>query len=139
MGSLGNNYENQMLDSMLGDDHSARFPADVYVGLFTTTPTDAAYGIEVAFAGDYDRILVPNDSANWPDAINATKQNLLDIEFAVPTADWGLVKGWAILDDPALATIAHIIAYGAFSAPVNVLNGSTAPKIAAYTLGLQAN
>lgn len=138
MGSLSDTYENAMLDSILGDDHSARFPATVYLALFTTMPTDSTGGVEVV-GGSYARVAVTNDSAEWPDAAGGVKTNGNDITFPAPTANWGNVVGWALMDDNVAAGTAHQVAWGELTAPTAVPNGAPAVKFPAGSLSISGD
>jgi len=67
-------------------------PATVYVGLYTTDPTDANTGTEVS-GGSYARQSVtfgaPSDGLSASDA---------DVTFTAATANWGTVGWIGILD-----------------------------------------
>lgn len=126
MGSLSATYDNHALDSILGSDHSSRFPATVYVALFTVMPTKTTFGTEcVIGTGAYARVAVANDDAHWPDAVSATKSNLLAITFPTLTAAWGTIVGYAIMDHATTAASANIIAFNALVAPVTPIVGAT--------------
>lgn len=137
MGSLGNTYEDHALDSMLGGDHSARFPATVYVALFTVACTDSTFGTE-ATGADCPRLAVTNDDTNWPDASGAQKSNGVDFEFDETTGDLGTVVAWAILDHATNATAANIIYHGDLAEDKDLPLGST-PVFAAGTLVVEAD
>ncbi len=124
MGSLSNTYENHMLDSILGSDRSTRFPAIVYVALFTVMPTDSTFGTECT-GGAYARVAVNNDDTNWPDAVASEKANGALITFPTLTVSWGTVLGWGILDHITNATAANIIVYNDLVSPITPLVGNT--------------
>ena len=64
----------------------------VYLGLFTTIPTDVVAINEVS-GGAYTRVL-----CNFPNpAVNPLVSPT--IIFPVPTLDWGVVVGWAIFTE----------------------------------------
>lgn len=71
-------------------------PATVYVGLFTTDPTDAGSGTEVS-GGSYAR-----QSATFTAPANGVTTSNADITFPQATANWGTV-GWIGIFD-ALTT-----------------------------------
>lgn len=90
--------ENKILDHMLGGPDYVR-PATVYLALFTTAPTDAGGGVEVA-GGSYARVSVVNNATNFPAAVGGTKSLATEESFPASTADWGTVVAMAIFDDP---------------------------------------
>lgn len=75
-------------------------PATLHVALFTTQPTDAGGGTEVA-GGAYARVAVVNNAANFPAAVGTsptTKTNGAAITFPTATANWGTVTAWGLYD-----------------------------------------
>lgn len=99
--------ENEILDHVLGGGDYTR-PATVYVALFTATPNDAGGGTEVT-GGSYARAAVTNDSTNFPAASGGSKANGVAIDFATPTAGWGLVTSFGVFD---AATDGNLLYYG---------------------------
>jgi len=97
MGSATTTYENVILDSILGTDHSAAFGDSVYIGLFVTEPSDGGGGTEVAGNG-YARVEVDNTDANWPPAISGEKRNGNLITFPQATGAWGDIDWYGIWD-----------------------------------------
>jgi hypothetical protein len=84
---------NAVLDFMLGSGS----PATLYFAAYTTTPSAAGGGTEVT-GGSYARVAKTNNATNFPAASGAQKSNGTTITFPQATADWGLIKGIAILD-----------------------------------------
>lgn len=113
--------ENAILDHVLGAD-SFSPPANVYVALFTTAPTDAGGGTEVS-GGSYARVQVANNLTNWPAAAGGAKSNGTAIEFPTATADWGTIAATGIFD---AASGGNLLYWAALAAPVAVNNGDTA-------------
>lgn len=62
-------------------------PATVYLGLFTSDPTDAGTGTEVS-GGSYAR-----QSITFSSPSNGVTSNSAQITFPTATADWGTI-GW---------------------------------------------
>lgn len=91
MSAISNYLENKLIDSTLrGISFTA--PAQVYLGLFTTDPTDAGTGTEVAGAGYARRQITfgaPTDGA----AVNNA-----DVLFPVATASWGTIAYIGVYD-----------------------------------------
>lgn len=123
--------ENRVLDHFLGGAASSA-PATVYVGLYTTALNDASTGttpspgVEVS-GGSYARAAVTNNATNWPNASGGAKANGTAITFPAPTANWGTIVGFAILD---AATNGNILYFGAVTPNKTVNNGDPAPSFA---------
>jgi hypothetical protein len=73
-GNLTNFLENKLIDHFLGTA-SYTMPADVYVGLFTVTPGEAAGGTEVT-GGSYAR-----QTATFTAAASGATSNDTNIDF----------------------------------------------------------
>jgi hypothetical protein len=91
MAEISNYLENALINATLrATTYSS--PAVVYVGLFTSDPTDAGSGTEVS-GGSYARRSVtfaaPSDGAS---ASNA------DVTFAQATATWGTITHVGLFD-----------------------------------------
>ena len=86
------NYLEQALINATIRNTTYTSPATVYVGLYTTDPTDANTGTEVS-GGSYARQSVtfgaPSDGLSASDA---------DVTFTSATANWGTVGWIGILD-----------------------------------------
>jgi hypothetical protein len=124
--------ENKVLDIVGGVTFTA--PATVYLALYTgAAPTDASTGttpggstVEVS-GGNYARAAVTNNATNWPAASGGSKSNGTAITFATPSANWGSIVGWAIVD---ALTNGNILYKGALTTPKTVNNGDPAPSFA---------
>ena len=88
---MSNYLENALINGTLRAT-SYTAPTTVYVGLYTTDPTDANTGTEVT-GGSYARVAVtfaaPSDGVTT---------NSAAVEFPQATADWGTVGWIGILD-----------------------------------------
>ena len=91
MAEMSNYLENALINATLRNT-SYTSPATIYVGLYTTDPTDANTGTEVS-GGSYARTAVtfgaPSNGASTNDAA---------VEFPQATASWGTVAYLGILD-----------------------------------------
>lgn len=91
MAEISNYLENALINATLRNT-TYTSPATVYVGLYTTDPTDANTGTEVS-GGSYARQSVsfgaPSDGLSASDA---------DVTFPQATANWGTVGWIGILD-----------------------------------------
>lgn len=95
MAEFSNYLENALINATLrATTYTA--PATVYVGLFTSDPTDAGSGTEVS-GGSYAR-----QSATFTAPSNGATVSNADITFPQATAAWGVV-GWIGIFD-ALTT-----------------------------------
>ena len=91
MAEMSNYLENALINATLRNT-SYTSPATVYVGLFTSDPTDAGSGTEVS-GGSYARTAVTFGAPS-----NGTSTNSAAVEFPQATASWGTV-GWIGIHD----------------------------------------
>ena len=95
MAEMSNYLENALINGTLrATTYTA--PTTVYVGLFTSDPTDAGSGTEVS-GGSYAR-----QSATFAAPSNGASVTNADITFPTATGNWGTV-GWIGIFD-ALTT-----------------------------------
>jgi hypothetical protein len=91
MAEMSNYLENALINATLRNT-SYTSPSTVYVGLFTTDPTDAGTGTEVT-GGSYARVAVTFGAPS-----NGVTTNSGAVEFAQATASWGTITHIGILD-----------------------------------------
>jgi hypothetical protein len=91
MAEMSNYLENALINATLRNT-SYTSPSTVYVGLFTTDPTDAGTGTEVS-GGSYARVAVTFGAPS-----NGVTTNSGAVEFAQATASWGTITHIGILD-----------------------------------------
>ena len=91
MAEMSNYLENALLNAVLRAG-SYTSPSDVFVGLFTSDPTDAVTGTEVS-GGAYTRKQVTFAA---PVAGVATSD--VDVAFDQATATWGTITHLALFD-----------------------------------------
>jgi len=106
MAAFSNYLENALINGTLRAT-SYTAPTTVYVGLFTTDPTDAGSGTEVsgnAYARRSATFAAPSDGAASTNA---------DVQFPQATGTWGTVTHFAIFD--ALTT-GNMMYHGALTA-----------------------
>lgn len=99
-------------------------PAALYVGLFTSDPTDAAMGTEVS-GGAYARQAVTFSAATTGSCSNAA-----DLLFPVASAAWGTVTHFGIFD---AATAGKLLYYGSLT-PSQPITSSNQLKLPAGTV-----
>lgn len=91
MAEISNYLENALINGTIrGTTYTA--PTTVYVGLYTSDPTDANTGTEVS-GGSYAR-----QSATFAAPSNGASASNADITFPQATAGWGTVGWIGILD-----------------------------------------
>jgi hypothetical protein len=98
-----------------------------YIGLSSTTPTEAGANITEPTTGAYAR--VATTSADWSAASGtapAVKTNTAAKAFPTATADWlsGASLTYFVLFDAS--TAGNALAFGLLTTAKNVLNGDTA-------------
>lgn len=119
-------------------------PTSLYLALYTSTPTDSTAGTEVS-GGSYARVAVSSTLANWAgtqaaastsasSGTSGTTSNNGTITFPAPTANWGTITGFGILD---ASTGGNLMLYGALTTSKTVNNGDAAPSFAAAALTFQ--
>lgn len=91
MAEFTNYLENKILDHVL-KNVSYTSPTTVYVGLFTSAPTDTTSGTEVS-GGSYARQVLSVTTAS-----NGITTSSADVTFPQATANWGTISHIAILD-----------------------------------------
>ena len=90
MAAMSNYLENALINATLRNT-SYTSPSTVYVGLFTSDPTDAGSGTEVS-GGSYARKAMTFGSPS-----NGASTNSGAVEFDQATGNWGTITHFAIL------------------------------------------
>lgn len=98
--SFSDYLELELLDHILGGVSLPYSPpANVFVALSTTTPTDAGGNFTEPSSGNgYARVQVANNSTNWPAASSGSKSNGTTISFPQATGSWGTVTYFGVFD-----------------------------------------
>lgn len=110
--SFSNFLETELLDHVFaGNAYTS--PSAVYVGLFTTDPTDAGTGTEVS-GGSYER-----QSASFVVSGNTATTDAA-VEFPTATASWGSITHIGIFD---AATSGNLLAHSALDAAKTISSG----------------
>lgn len=91
MAEFTNYLENKLLDHVL-NNASFTSPTTVYVGLFTTAPTDTTSGTEVS-GGSYARQVLSVSTAS-----DGVVTSDADVTFPQATASWGTIVALGIHD-----------------------------------------
>lgn len=116
-GSKSDYLENAYLSHLFGKS-SLSVPT-IYVGLFTSTPSDAGGGTEVS-GGSYAR--KSTAAADWTTPSGGSIENANAITFAEATADWGEVTQFGLFD--ALSG-GNLLYWGDLSVSKEVYSGDT--------------
>ena len=91
MAEMSNYLEEKIINLTLrGEAYTA--PSSVWLGLYTTNPTDADVGTEVS-GGSYDR-----QELTFGAPTDGTTTNSAEVEFDAATTDWGTVSYVGIRD-----------------------------------------
>jgi hypothetical protein len=106
MAALSNYLENALINATLRNTAYSS-PATVYVGLFTSDPTDAGTGTECT-GGAYAR---KSMAFNAPS--NGASTNSAAVEFDQATSSWGTITHFGILD---ALTSGNLLYHGALTA-----------------------
>ncbi len=91
MAEMSNYLENALINATLRNT-SYTSPAAVYIGLYTSDPTDANTGTEVS-GGSYARTAVTMGAPS-----NGVSTNSAAVEFPQASGSWGTVGWIGILD-----------------------------------------
>jgi hypothetical protein len=143
MTAISDYLENALIDQIFRAQ-AYSFPTTLYMALFTATPSDSGGGTEVT-GGSYARVAVPCSLANWSgtqgsgtttasSGSNGTTSNNGTITFPAPTANWGVITGFAIFD---AATGGNMLIWGALTVAKTVNNADAAPTFPAAAFAFQ--
>lgn len=110
-GSFANYLEDEILDHIFS---AATWtpPETLYVGLSTSTISDAGENITEPSGNGYARVAVTNNATNWPAASGGAKANGVAIEFPKATGSWGTITDFFISDANSGG---NILCYGALT------------------------
>ena len=113
MAEMSNYLENALINATLRNT-AYTSPTTVYVGLFTSDPTDAGSGTEVS-GGSYARTAVTFGAPS-----NGVTTNSAAVEFPQATGNWGTV-GWIGIHDAA--TSGNLLYHTALDASKTIETG----------------
>jgi hypothetical protein len=127
--------ENLIIDHLFRTRTFAK-PSALWMALFTGAPTDAGGGTEVS-GGAYARVNLPPLDTNWTATQGGTSGNssgsgggtgnAVAITFAGPTANWGTITHFAIMD---AASGGNMLIWDTLTVPRTVINGDPSPSFA---------
>lgn len=113
MAAMSNYLENALINATLRNTAYSS-PATVYVGLFTSDPTDAGSGTEVS-GGSYARKSMAFDAPS-----NGASTNSGAVEFDQATGNWGTITHFAIFD---ALTSGNMLYHGALTTSKTIETG----------------
>ncbi len=113
MAAMSNYLENALVNAVLRNT-AFTSPSTVYVGLFTSDPTDAGSGTEVSGSG-YAR-----QSSTFAAPSNGASSTSATIEFPQATGSWGTVAYFGIFD---ASTSGNLLIHGALTTSKTIDNG----------------
>jgi hypothetical protein len=133
MSAMSDYLEEQLIDHLFRTGTFSK-PSAIYLALFTAAPSDSGGGTEVS-GGSYARTQVTQADANWnaPAGGNGLTDNVSDITFPTPTADWGTIVAFGIFD---ASSGGNLLIHGSLGTSKTVNNGDPAPKFSAGDLDI---
>lgn len=120
MGNISNYLANALLNHIFGKGTYTP-PANIYVELSTTAPTDAGTNVTPPSGGGYAR--KQTAPADWNTGSGRIIDNANAIEFAEASASWGTLSHFALFD---AASGGNFLGWGALTTPKAVDSGDTA-------------
>jgi hypothetical protein len=117
MASFTDYTENKVLDHVVGKT-SFTMPS-IWIALFTAAPSDTGGGTE-ATGGSYAR--KSTAGADWAAASGGATSNAAAITFVTPSASWGTVTHFALMD---ASTAGNMIAWSSLTTPQAIGTGNT--------------
>lgn len=137
MSAMSDFLENKLID-LIFRNRAYGPPATIYIALFTAAPGETGGGTEVT-GGAYARVQIGPSDAAWESTQGTTTavassgtggatQNGSTATFPTPTANWGVITHFAIMD---AVTGGNYLMYGALAQAKTVNNGDPAPSFAA--------
>jgi hypothetical protein len=137
--ALSNYLQNKLIDWFLRAQTYSPV-GTVYVALATVAPVagnTTACGTEVT-GGSYARVAVTSSLANWAGTQSAGStaassgtsgqtSNNATITFPAPTANWGTVVGFCLMD---ASTVGNMLIFAPLTTSKTVNNGDAAPSFA---------
>lgn len=113
MAAMSNYLETALVNAVLRNT-SYTSPTTVYVGLFTSDPTDAGSGTEVS-GGSYTR-----KAMAFASPTNGATSNSSAVEFDQATASWGTVTHFGLFD---ASSSGNLLLHGALTTSKTIDSG----------------
>jgi len=140
VGGMSDYLANKLID-LLFRGQAYTWPASTYAALYTTAPSNAGGGTEVA-GGSYARVAIASSMVAWSGTQGAGTtaastgtggriSNNAAINYPAPTAAWGAVSHEGLRD---ASTLGNLLFWGALASPKTVSAGAGAPTHAAGSM-----
>lgn len=139
--AMADYLENKLADHLFRTTTYTQ-PTTLAIALYTAAPGETGGGTEV-FGGGYTRVANNPANANWngthgnttgaSSGTGGTVDNAAAIMFPTPTANWGMITHFAILDNTSGG---NMLIYGALTQSKTVNNGDPAPSFPAGALDI---
>lgn len=120
MSEASDYVENQILDCYLNQTNITA-PTNIYLGLFTSAPSDAGGGTEVSGNG-YTRIEITDKFSAASGTGGSLSSNADITGFTADGGDWGTVNSIGIFD---ASTSGNLLFYTALDSSATVNNGDS--------------
>lgn len=125
MGSLTDAGEVMVLDYYFGASANTT-PALWYVGLSTTTITDAGGNITEPVGNGYIRVAATNNKTTFSNASAGSLANAIQLSYPQASGSWGTVLDFFIANHATAAGTMNIWGYGTLTASKSITSGDTA-------------
>lgn len=120
MSEASDYVENQILDCYLNQSNITA-PTNIYLGLFTSAPSDAGGGTEVSGSG-YTRIEITDKFDNASGTGGSLTTNGAITGFTADGGNWGTVNSIGIFD---ASTSGNLLFYTALDSSADVNDGDS--------------
>ena len=121
MANLSHYWSKRLIDISVGHLQTLNSPSSLYLALYTTDPTAADTGTEVAGSG-YARVQIPSWAVASLIDGRQTVKNTTELIFPTATGQWTSAAYWGIRD---AMTGGNLIAYGTLANEITVNDGDT--------------
>lgn len=143
-GGLSDFASNRLID-LIFRGQAFTWPANVFVRLMTSAPSNSGGGTEVAASGGYSSQSVSSSLMAWSGTQGAGSttastgtggrtSNNASITYPAPTTSWGTVSHLAISDSAGVGS--NLLYWRAMDAPRSIVGGGPAPRFGPNDLGV---
>lgn len=135
MGSFTDHVELKVLDHLFGASNSlVAFSANMYyIGLSTTTITDAGGNITEPSGNGYARCAATNNKTTFGNAAAGSVNNAVALGFPQASGSWGTVIDFFLANHATQAGASQIFGYGTLGTSKTIQSGDT-PSFAVNAL-----
>ena len=119
MAGFTNTIESAVLDHIFGKT-AYTAPTTYYVGLSTSDPGETGSFTGEPSGNSYARVAMTNNATNFPNAVDGSKANGVQVTFPEATGTWGIITHFFLAN---AATGGNIVAYGTLLAAKSIESG----------------